>query len=349
MKTSGAQKNNLKRNNHFLSQMYLEAWKNSNNKVMVYELLVPNEKVPLWIPKSTKSIGSIDSLFVRLKNNEEIDDIEEWFATKYESPAKEALEKAKNGGRISVDEWHQLIDFLACHIVRSPAFLANTLEKAKQECISIFEEKVEDISTITPSEMKKTINEMKANKNNELFPIKITDLGDDESGENKILKIETIFGKQFYLWIMKHLLEETAKILHKHKWSIITVDEKVVLPTSDNPVICLNYNNEKGYDFDGGWGSKNSNIVFPISPNKILYTQVGCKNLPRLKLNYKMSIIFKRIIVEHSFRCVISNFEDNDIPKIKSRYVNLYEFKREKEMWANFQKEYIQTESEYIK
>lgn len=96
-------------------------------------------------------------------------------------------------------------------------------------------------------------------------------------------------------------------------------------------------------------GSKNSNILFPISLNKILYIQVGSKNFLHLKLNYKMSLIFKRIIVEHSFRCVISNFEDNDIPKIKSRYVNLDEFKREKEMWVNFQKEYIQTESEYIK
>lgn len=53
-----------------------------------------------------------------------------------------ALEKAKNGERISVDEWHRLIDFLACYIVRSSAFLTNTLEKAKQECVSIFEEKV---------------------------------------------------------------------------------------------------------------------------------------------------------------------------------------------------------------
>lgn len=96
---------------------------------------------------------------------------------------------------------------------------------------------------------------MKVDKNNKLFPIKIIDLGDEESGGNKI-KIETIFGKQFYLWIMKHLPEETAKILHKHKWPIITVDEKVVLPTSDDLVICLNYNNEKDYDFGGGWEVK---------------------------------------------------------------------------------------------
>lgn len=349
MKTNATETKNLKRNNHFLSQMYLDAWKNSNNRVMVYQLLVPNEKVPLWVSKSTKSIGSIDSLFVRLKNNEEIDDIEDWFATKYESPAKEALEKAKNDAKISADEWHRLIDFLACHIVRSPAFLANILERANRECVPMMEEKMKSISTITLAEMKKTINRMKADENSELFPIKFTDLGDDVTGENKILKIETIFGKQFYLWSMKSLLEGTTKILHKHKWSIITVDEKVVLPTSDNPVICLNYNNEKDYNFNGGWESENSNILFPISPNKVLYTQIGVRYLPRLKLNYEMSLVFKKIIVEHSFRYVISNSEDNEIPKIKSRYVNLYEFNREKEMWKVFQKAYIQTEAEYIK
>ena len=70
---------NLSRNNHYLSQMYLEAWKNENNKVEVYELLVPNIKAPLWQSKSIRSVGSLDNIFVRLKNGKETDDIEKWF------------------------------------------------------------------------------------------------------------------------------------------------------------------------------------------------------------------------------------------------------------------------------
>ncbi|MDD3241855.1 MAG: DUF4238 domain-containing protein [Bacilli bacterium] len=340
---------NISRNNHFVSQMYLEAWQNSNNKVMVYDLLVPDDKVPIWSSKSIRSVASIDSLFVRLNNNIETDDIEKWFATEYESPAKEALNKAINEERISVDEWHKLINFVACHIVRTPDFLVKILETAKRDCAPIFEEEIESISRFSEETIKESIKNMKIDINMDLFPIKCVDVGDDETGLNRLIKVETIFGKQFYLWIMKHLLEKTSKILHKHKWGIITINDKVILPTSDSPVICLNYNNENDYNFGGGWGKENSNIIFPISPNKILYTQVGIKCKPRMKVNYKMSLVFKKIIVEHSYRKVISNFKDEEITKIKPRHIDLKEFIREKEMWDNFQKDYLEKESEYIK
>ncbi|MFV0249758.1 MAG: DUF4238 domain-containing protein [Bacilli bacterium] len=338
---------NISRNNHFVSQMYLDAWKNTNNKVMVYDLLVPNERVPIWTPKSTKSVGSMDSLFVRLKHDKEIDDIEKWFSTEYEYPAKDVLEKVINEDRISEEEWHKLIDFVACHIVRSPSFLIRTLETAKKDCIPIFEEEAKEIPEKIKNKIKKSV--AKKDYDDELFPLKVTNIGDDETGENSLYKVETIFGKQFYLWIMKHLLGNTCKILHKHKWSIITVDEKVILPTSDNPVACINYNDENDYNFVGGWGRKNSNILFPISPNKILYTQVGTKRIPRIKATYEMSLIFKKIIVENSYKCIISNFNDDEIPKIKPRVVDLNIFLEEKEKWKDFQKNYIEKESEFIK
>lgn len=342
---------NLSRNNHFLSQMYLEAWKNDNNKVEVYELLVPNTKVPMWQPKSIKSVGSLDSIFVRLKNGKETDDIERWFNEKYETPVKNALEHAINGEYITLDDLHSLIDFLACHIVRSPAFIIKILEYGKkwdnifQETINkISQMKIEDfiVNRTTPKSLQNK------NTNNDMFPFKMTNLGNCDK-DNVFLKVETIIGKQFYLWVVKYLLENTSKILHKHKWSIITVDKNVILPTSDDPVICLNYNSESDYNFGGGWGRENSNILFPISPNKILYTQVGIKVEPRMNVDYKTSLFFKRIIVEHSFRKVISNFEDDEVVKIKARYVDNNEFKREKKMWEDFQKDYLEKEAEFIK
>lgn len=340
--------NNITKNNHYLSQMYLEAWKNKDGKLEIYELLVPNENVPLWQPKSIRSVGSLDSIFVRIKNGKEIDDIEKWFRDKYETPTKKALEHAINNDRITVEESHCLIDFLACHIVRSPACIIKTLDLAKKDCIPIFEEKCEDISNFSEKEILNTISENKTDELNKLFPIKITDIGSDNKN-NEIFKIETIFGKQFYLWIMIHLLKNTSKILHEHEWGIITVDKNVILPTSDDPVICLNYNNELDYNFDGGWGRKNSNILFPISPNKILYTQVGVKVKPSMNVDYKTSLFLKKIIVEHSFRKIISNIKDEEVIKFKSRYVSESEFKKEKKMWEDFQKNYLEKESEFIK
>lgn len=55
------------------------------------------------------------------------------------------------------------------------------------------------------------------------------------------------------------------------------------------------------------------------------------------------------MIVGHSHRKIISNFKDPEIEKIEPRYVNLEEFLREKEIWKNFQKDYLEKEAEYIK
>ena len=45
----------LKRDNHFLSRMYLNAWKNEKGKVNVAELLVPSKNVPYWKEKYISS------------------------------------------------------------------------------------------------------------------------------------------------------------------------------------------------------------------------------------------------------------------------------------------------------
>ena len=341
----------LKRNNHYLAQMYLAAWINEKNKVKVYNLLVPNENFPIWKDESLRSVGSFDSIFVRFDGSKEIDDIEDWFNEKYETPSKEALSHAISGDRVTIEEWHYLIDFLACHIVRSPVFLIKTLDFGK-EFQDIFDKEVKKISEMSNDELKKSIKEHKEKNKEEnndyLFPFKMTKL-DEIENDKVVYNCEVMVGKQFYLWNIKNLLENTAAVLHKHKWGIITVDERVSLPSSDDPVICLNYNNDNDYNFGGGWGRENSNILFPISPSKILYTQVGCRVEPRWQADYKTSLFLKKIIIEHSHRIVISSFEDDDVERIKPRYVDLNEFKREKEMWKDFQKNYLENEKEYIR
>ena len=62
-----------------------------------------------------------------------------------------------------------------------------------------------------------------------------------------------------------------------------------------------------------------------------------------------MSLILKKIIIEHSHRIVISNFKDDYVEKIRTRFVNKDEYLREKKMWEDFQKDYLEKEAEYIK
>lgn len=335
----------MNRNNHYNSQMYLKAWECEKNKTMVYDLLVSDERVPLWSKKSIENLCSIDSLFVRLKEQHETDDLEKWFDRRFETPAKLSLEKAIKQGRVNWWEMHKLVDFMACHIVRSPIFIEKILVKGKNEIKEIFEKECKDLQNISKYEIKKKINNT-IDTNSSMFPFKMERVKEME--ENDLWRIETIIGKQFYLWIMKWLLENTTEELHKHNWTILTVHPHVKIPTSDNSVICLNYYSDKKYDFGGGWGRKNGNIIFPISPERILYTQIGAIYNKNTNLDYQTSLLFKRIIIEHAHRKIISSYEDNEVTFIRKRHVDREMFNYEKNIWKDFQESYLNTESKYI-
>lgn len=331
--------NNISRNNHFVAQMYLEAWKNENNKIWTYDLLVPNEKCNLWNEKSAKSIASQQNFYIMLKEKEEVDDIEKYLNDEFETPASIPLKKAIKGEDLSNEDWKAIINYIGCQIVRTPAFVSKMLETSKTNMEDIFQQTIEDISkklnNMSVEELKKYSKNAKYNNDDKTFPLKILDTGINYDEDKRLLKVETIIGKSYYLSMMLHLLKETIKILHKHEWKVIDLDKKVKIPTSDDTVICLNYYANNTYDFGGGWNNKGSEIIFPISPNKIVYTKVGAKDI-KFKLDYQLSILIKNIIVEHAYRKIFSVDKEKWITKTRKRYVNANEFKREKEMLENW-------------
>lgn len=225
------------------------------------------------------------------------------------------------------------------------------LETSKTNMEDIFQQTIEDISeklnNMSVEELKKYSKNAKYNNDDKTFPLKIVDTGINYDEDKRLLKVETIIGKSYYLSIMLHLLKETIKILHKHEWKVIDLDKKVKIPTSDDPVICLSYYANNTYDFGGGWNNKGSEIIFPISLNKIVYTKVGAKDI-KFKLDYQLSILIKNIIVEHAYRKIFSVDKEKWITKTRKRYVNANEFKREKEMLENWHKNYKNIESEYL-
>ena len=329
----------LSRNNHHISQMVLDGW-STNKEVYVYDLLVPNEKVPLWKKSNIKSVASYDSMYVRLKDGEETDDLEKWFSKEYETPAKNALIKARNGEELSKEDWEKLINLIACHIVRSPSFIMNTLEVGRNISTEVFQEIKEEIESSSNEEIK---NKQIDSSNTELFPIHI------EKNEEEGIKVETIIGKQFYLWTMKHTLENSSKLLQNHKWGILTGHKKISFPTTDNPVVFLNVYGNGEYDLNGKWNSRNTDILFPISPNKIIYCQVGNQYAPNMNITKGLSHFLKKVITENAYRIIISQEKDSSIPLLAPREANLETFQEEKRKWTTFQKDYLEKEYKYIK
>jgi hypothetical protein len=90
-----------------------------------------------------------------------------------------------------------------------------------------------------------------------LFKISIEPLPD---GGGK-LKAETIICRRMWIWQMRHLLTKTLGRVPAHKWTILHAPHGMSWPTSDNPLIRLNFQDSENYDFGGGWGVKNGDIL----------------------------------------------------------------------------------------
>ena len=323
--------------------MYLQNW-SKNNKIKTYQLLVPNDKVPIWKNSSILHTGSLSNLYVRVENGQEVDDFEEMFNRRFESRVTDALFRACRDLELSMNDWEKLIDFTAAQIVRTPAFY----EKLLPIMTNTFEEGIKDIARKLESfDGEKIEHTYHEDIGLISLPLKVTKTGLAAGENEEYVEINGVVGKSTWLWAVEHLLTNTSQILHQYNWSILICNDKVEWPTSDNPVICLNYYKDDTYDFGGGWGRTGSEIIFPISPNRALYVQVGKKHSARVELSRETSLKIKRLIVENAFRYVYANVEDMEIPKIRERIVDLEKYTLDKANLHNWYEVYKSEEGRF--
>lgn len=127
---------------------------------------------------------------------------------------------------------------------------------------------------------------------------------------------------------------------------MIHSSDDISFPTSDDPVICMNYFNEHKYDFKGGWGKKNGNIIMPISPTLLLITQIG-SDMSCTQLDYSKywSRFFRKIIIEHAHRYVYAIKPQKGMLAIKPRLVNRALYEAEKNEMAGWHNEQMDAEA----
>lgn len=166
----------------------------------------------------------------------------------------------------------------------------------------------------------------------------------------QVIKAETYVGRSTWIFTIKYLLENTAKRLQKHRWSIVKPAKGSKWFTSDNPVIKLNFTDFRNYDLKGGWDKDKGNIIFPISPEHAMFVQIGDKPMQRgTRLSIDQTNFFRKIIAENANRFIFSNFQDSEIAKLKPRIVNDEQFmfeKNEIEKWHDRNKSF---ELDYLK
>lgn len=345
---------NFSKDNHYVSQGYLKRWESSPGKVWVYQLLVSHQDVSLWTEKNTRGTAYQQHLFTRKIAEEESDEIEKWFSQEYETPAEEAIQKAVTDQRLTSSDWKKLVRFLAMQDVRTPARLEEHLTSSMERTPKILEDTLKELSAVLEAN-KESGGEipLPGTPSTDFslpsgFPLRVTTVF-KEGGEFVTLKAETAIGRASWLWSVLFLLQNTANILHEHKWTILHPAKGMNWLTSDKPVVRLNYYGAGKYDFGGGWGKNGTELFLPLGPEHLLYTRIGHRAPVRgTRCSIEQTHLIRRLLAEHADRMVFAHFADPEIPNLIPRKVDDEHFKYERAQWDNWHEEQNKSEKHLL-
>lgn len=330
----------LHKDNHYVPQVYLRQWA-TKNRIPTYSLLVPHHKVPLWKRHSLKGIAFHQHLYTQIVGGIETDDLERWLDGEFEAPAERAITLAVTDQRLTPDDWKKLVRFAVAQDVRTPARLREFLSRQAQVMPSILGKTLQDAVTKLTHD-KLSVHPGKTTSASGL-PLKLS--VEDQADGTAILKAETVVGRAMWHWSLRHQLTSTIARMPYKGWSILRAAPGCSWPTSDNPLIRLNYIDGQRYDFGGGWGVPNGDVLLPLSPTHVLHRCAGRRPFFRgHQLDRASSNEIRRIIIEHADRYVFAS-EEFDIHKIRERTVSLELHNAEREAWINWRVEQAKAES----
>jgi hypothetical protein len=148
---------------------------------------------------------------------------------------------------------------------------------------------------------------------------------------------------------MQHVLTRTVRALHRHRWTILAPPDGVNWFTSDDPVLKVNFNSATDYTFGGGWGSVGTDILLPLGPRHLLFTQVG-RPVPRRgsRMDVEKAVLVRRLIAEHAHRYIFAAAPDPFVENARPRTVDPEALRHEASMWERWHSEQTAAERDLM-
>lgn len=340
----------IKSDNHYVPELYFKGWA-SDRKIWTYRLLASHNQVPVWKHHSIRSVAAHRHLYTYLTTQGLTDEFERWIDKEFESPAAPAIQKVLRNERLYPKDWHCLIKFLAAQDVRTPARLIESLRRQHEVLPALIDETLKDLENKIKRAQETgnfTPGAVAPNTGIGVGAISINVEKADDPGKARI-SIKTNVGRKLWLSGVKYALTYAIEHLFKHRWTIVRAANGVIWPTSDNPVVRLNYADPRNYNLTGGWGSDGSEIFMPIGPCHLLYTRVGHKPPPRYdQFTLGVSSQIKRIIVENAHRMVFTSTIDPEVEHIRTRVVDAAKYEEERQQWMDWGENQRKAEAEFL-
>ena len=361
-----------KAQNHFVPRSYLKRWSPDGHRVWTYRLLVPHDNVDEWSLLSIKTLASRLHLYTQALPEGESDDLERWLQADFEDPAKLAIDRLEAGRTLGRRDYVRLFRFCAAQDVRTEASYRRHVERVTSpEAIGM----VREILESAPERYAEYLRDC-AEAAEQGLPLPLPHARDAQQhpmmygaegrkrppgppthkvtqkrieGEGAFIGAKVNTGRSHWVNAIYRNLDVNIAALSRHRWTVMRPPEGMTWPTSDDPVIKLNFRSPTEYTFGGGWASPGTEIMLPLSPQHLLYTQIGSTHVPKegTRFNRKWAEFIRRMIVEHSYLYVFADAHDQFLPFAKRRTVDAAAHKALHEGWKRWHAKQSEVEREF--
>jgi hypothetical protein len=329
------------KDHHSVPRDYLRQWSDDGLRVSSYRTLVPHARYPEWKHRAIRSLTMYEELYTSISSGTESDRFERWMNEAIETPAAGALERVSLDQRLTREHWHALVRYVALLDLRTPVSYMEFFDRSSRGLPEVLTETLARVERDLQRAAKKgrrLPDPPSVTEADERFPLKVSVTKDQESDRVE-LKAEITIGRELWLHNMRRAVLKTSEMLHRHSWVIFKPHPGSEWFTSDHPVLRLNFVNENNYNFGGGWGRRNCEIVMPLSPQHLLYTKIGDRDIRNATLSREHTNLFQKLIAERAHRWIIAQGVSQSVSWWRPRVVDVAAYKGEAETWRRWHAE----------
>lgn len=321
---SGDNNRQITHHNHFVPQFYLRYWSCDDKSIWDYKLVVENEREKVWRLTSLKTACSWDDLYTQRVAGADIDDIENYFCNKYESPASIVLKKIDAGSVISKNDIDCLVNYWLIQYFRTPSYMIKHAELVPDA----FDRVAAQIPRLIADYRREKVSGVN-NRNStqaislEPFPDQPIEIHFDFKSEEVTSSIS--LGRTSFLSSIASLANGTVgDIIRNFNWTIVRPPRGRYFITSDNPAVAYRFNSRNEIEVDGvGLGRSGTTLVLPLTPTAALFSRAGSQmlSIPECLDDGQFDLI-NEAIYKSAYRHIFSKQKIPDIERIFPRVVN---------------------------
>jgi hypothetical protein len=106
--------------------------------------------------------------------------------------------------------------------------------------------------------------------------------------------------------------------------------------TSDHPLLRLAYTSDNDYHFGGGWGRRGCDILLPVTPDVLLFAQVGHHHGRRFTMSKDQTVRIVRLLTERAAREIYATEPVEQIARVRPRKVDAEMYASEQRAWREW-------------